>query len=357
MGLLTVGVTHLVQLALIVAACALRANAFAFETMYNANAPDGTTPFELIDFMSEEGSSKFGSGGRALLGATPVEATEMQKPASLIRCSNQTRCLSPILQIKKKYKLYFCKHKNHGVRFYYLAREALLLHPHVILTETPEEAEYIIYLPVSADWSKTECNNPAYMNKTIIMDEGDYPSLFEPSRPELQRIHALYPKLAERKTYYHLYFKRSCVKRQAGEFLKYMNYFEEKRDIFPMTYTIMESYVKPDFNLVDKRDYELVCTLRGSKQDPARKRVQDWVQEYATTRKLGKYIGGQVNHASRTTIDGNYFGSLHRAQIVVTCNPSHWEGGKLSPYSYTIVCTVLPQDTLSIHVFVVCSFS
>jgi hypothetical protein len=293
---------------------------------HNPEKLSGLATSDPIDSLVLDGASntKF---GRQLL-ATPVEATAMQKPATLIRCSNQTRCLSPITQIKRTYKLYFCKHKNHGVRFFYLAREALLLHPRVKLVATPEEAEYIIYLPVSADWGKTECNNPAYMNKTIILDEGDYPSLFEPSRAEMQAIHKLYPRLAERKTYYHMYFKRSCVKRQAGEFLKYMNYFREKNDIFPMTYTIMESYVKPDFNLVSDRDYELVCTLRGSKQDPARLRVQQWVEEYAISRKLKKYIGGAVNHASRTTIDGNYFGSLHRAQIVVTCNPSHWEGGE-----------------------------
>ncbi len=66
-----------------------------------------------------------------------------------------------------------------------------------------------------------------------------------------------------------------------------------------MTYTILEAYVKPDFNLLPNRDIDIVCTLRGGRGDPARDRVRTWVEEYGKSRSLKSYIAGEVNHASR----------------------------------------------------------
>ena len=57
--------------------------------------------------------------------------------------------------------------------------------------------------------------------------------------------------------WYILYFKRSFVNRQGGLFKGYMKYLHSKDDVFPMTYPLGESYVKPVFNRVADRDY--VC--------------------------------------------------------------------------------------------------
>lgn len=60
-------------------------------------------------------------------------------------------------------QIYFCKHPvRFGVRFYYLVREGLLLHPNVQLydelnVDILDEIDYVIYLPGSAPWHKTEC--------------------------------------------------------------------------------------------------------------------------------------------------------------------------------------------------------
>jgi hypothetical protein len=64
--------------------------------------------------------------------------------------------------------------------------------------DDPYQAEIIVYLPVSADWEKSECSNTAFKNKTIVLDEGDWPQLFEPPQPT--GIHENWA----------LYFKRSC---------------------------------------------------------------------------------------------------------------------------------------------------
>lgn len=107
-----------------------------------------------------------------------------------------------------------------------------------------------------------------------------------------------------------------------------------RRQVFPMTYTILEAYVNPDFPLRNIRDYEIVSTLRGGSFDPTRLRVRQYVEEYCRARGVGKFVAGEYNHASRTTIDTGYLGLMKRAQIIVTSNPSHWEGGSMQYLVY-----------------------
>jgi hypothetical protein len=50
------------------------------------------------------------------------------------------------------------------------------------------------------------------------------------------------------------------------------------------------------------------------------------VAEYAQARGVKGALDKPVNGASRTVISAGYFDSMHRAQIIVTANPSGWEG-------------------------------
>ena len=177
--------------------------------------------------------------------------------------------------------MYYCQHRGHGVRFYYLAREGLLLHPRIHLVNDPEEADFVVYLPVSADWHKTECNKTSLRSKTIVLDEGDYPQLFEPDHDAS----------------WFLYFKRSYVRRQNGIFKSFMPYLSNP-NVFPMTYTMAEAYLRLKYNFMSARDLDVVCTLRGSHHDPVRLRVREWVDEYVKARGL-KAVAGEVNSASR----------------------------------------------------------
>ena len=111
----------------------------------------------------------------------------------------------------------------------------------------------IIYLPVSSEWKKSECGDPKYFSKLIVLDEGDGQGLFEPPNAP--------------KNWYILYFKRSYVKRRDGIFHGYLNYVK-KPDVFPLTYPIAEAYVHSPYIPFEKRDMQLVCTLRGMSSDP-----------------------------------------------------------------------------------------
>jgi hypothetical protein len=113
---------------------------------------------------------------------SPANGTDIiTHPISVIKCANQTMCIHPRLQLQKKYDVYYCKHLGHGVRFYFLVMEGLLLHPNIRMIDDIEKAEVIVYLPESSPWHKSECNNPKYKSKTIVLDESDGPDLFEPT--------------------------------------------------------------------------------------------------------------------------------------------------------------------------------
>eukprot|EP01035_Chromulina_nebulosa_P019572 gene19572-25472_t len=93
-----------------------------------------------------------------------------------------------------------------------------------------------------------------------------------------------------------------------------------------MTYTIAEAYIKLTYNLLANRDLDIVCTLRGSAHDPVRLRIREWIEQYVKARGIKNAVAGEVNSASRTVVSSEYFSYMYRAKIIVTSNPSDWEG-------------------------------
>lgn len=95
---------------------------------------------------------------------------------SALRCRNQSACIVPALQLAAPLKIYFCRHPaRHGVRFYYLVREGLHLHPnvHLVPFERIDEADFVVYLPGSSPWHLTECTNSSLKHRMLVLDEFD----------------------------------------------------------------------------------------------------------------------------------------------------------------------------------------
>lgn len=244
-----------------------------------------------------------------------------QNQLSILRCPNQSKCLVPELQLKPKNKIYLCKHPvRHGVRFYFLVREGLLLHPNVILVdeEHVDEADYVFYLPGSSPWHRTECTNSSLADKLIVMDEFDGHNLFYPYKSK-EEVVEVYGK---EMVWYYMYFKRSFVARRDGKFMGHPHL--NRPDVYPMTYAIAEAYIQTKFNFV--REIEVLCTLRGNARMTTRQRVQTWIAEYTDSRHLKNAVTSQVNGATRTTVSKSYFAQMYNAQIIVTVNPANWEG-------------------------------
>lgn len=210
----------------------------------------------------------------------------------LLLCPNQSKCIIPELQLKRKYKIYFCRHPvSYGVRFYFLAREGLLLHPNIELLNYNRinEADYIIYLPGSAPWHKTECNQTSYGPRLIVLDEFDGHTLFLPTRTKEEYVNK-YGSLAN--PWYYLYFKRSFVRRIDGKFIGYPHI--KQFETYPMVYAVAEAYISHHFNR--EREIDILCTLRGSIHMTTRLRVQNWVAEYGKERNVPNVISAQVIH-------------------------------------------------------------
>lgn len=223
---------------------------------------------------------------------SPRNGTDIspQHQMTLLKCPKQSTCIVPELQLAKKLKVYLCKHPTkHGVRFYYIAREGLLLHPNVeLLTEERiGEADFIVYLPGSSPWHLTECTDPSYMSRLIVLDEFDGHQLISPTvTPEEYTLRYG----GRNKPWYFMYYKRSFVRRLDGDFKRYPHF--QQPDVYPMTYAIAEAYIPEHFNL--QRDIDILCTLRGTKAMTTRMRTQTWVAEYGTLNNIKNIVTSQV---------------------------------------------------------------
>lgn len=239
----------------------------------------------------------------------------------ILGCIHQSKCIVPTLELQVKLKIYLCLNSaHHGIRFYFLVKEGLAMHPNVEIVEQKDinTADFIIYLPGSAPWHKTECTDKAYINRLIVIDEFDGHPLYNPypTSAEMTKVYG-----ADMKWYYML-FKRSFTSHRNGKFLDYPHL--NKLDVYPINYAISETYTQDIFNF--DRDIEIVCTLRGHKAESSRLRVQNWVTEYTQDRQVKNSITEAINKGSRGVVSQLYFEQMQHAQIVVTVNPANWEG-------------------------------
>lgn len=246
---------------------------------------DNSTPPTGIDLAHPKQSPRDGS-----------DISDDSKRMELINCPHQSNCIVPALQLQPKLNVYLCKppKRGGGVRFMYLVREGLMTHPNVHFMKAldTDKADYLVYLPGSGPWHKTECNETVAVGKSklIVLDEFDGPSpLYEPYHKQ-QDMQMHY---GSSKRWYNMYFKRSFVYRHDGLFTKYPH-FKPDSDVYPLTYPLAEAYVRPSFNIV--REIDILCTLRGSKSMSTRQRVQEWVTEYVDVNKVANAITKSVSN-------------------------------------------------------------
>ena len=138
-------------------------------------------------------------------------------------------------------------------------------------------------------------------------------------------------------------FKRSYNARRDGVHLAYPHI--DRRDVFPLTYAISETYSRAGDSAVDAaRPTEIACTLRGHKKMSTRQRVQDWVGAYSADRGIAdKVVLGAVNKGSRDRVNEAYFQQMRSTKIVVTgCTP-HTRTLDISSSTYS---DPLPLGTL-----------
>ena len=199
-----------------------------------------------------------------------------------------------------------------GWRFWHLATQGLREHPYVTLVDSPREAEFVVYLPVSTK-PIPNASAGATADKLLVLDEGDGTTF--------------YPKV--KSDSYLIYFKRSFVRKRDGKYTGVGSGYA--RAYLPMVYSVSDGYLRVDGTLTkfSERKFDVVCTLRPiPEKQPTRTRVLEWVAE--AVEKFGvpaeRARVGEVNHAQRRGISDEFLEAQFSSKIIVTCNPSHWEG-------------------------------
>ncbi len=115
-----------------------------------------------------------------------------------------------------------------------------------------------------------------------MLDEFDLHQNFAPFRTKEERLRH-YPIVDNSFVWNYLYFKRSYARRKDGVFYGYPHI--DARDYYPLTYSIADAYIQSPFN--ENRDIDILCTLRGSRKQTTRLRVQENVQKYISANPIG----------------------------------------------------------------------
>ena len=245
--------------------------------------------------------------------ANPYMPTKGDPGASLAVCYEHEGeaggrvCVEPELQYKTPTKVRWvpADPKKPGWRFHHLVENGFALHPAVIPCDSLEEADFVLYLPVS---TRDPPSVPNGANKLIVLDEGDGSGF--------------YPRVKEDS--YLMYLKRSFVTKSDGAYTGTGRRYE--RNYFPLAYSIADSYIQPDLLGKTPRDIDILCSNRPTLKQPTRTRIVSWIHNYLEAKPSVRGIAGEVNGGNRREINTGYFGAMRRSKIVVTCNPSHWEG-------------------------------
>lgn len=222
---------------------------------------------------------------------------------------HKTTCVSPDIQFRTQWNVYMVPQDNPGKgwRFHHLVTQGLEKHPYANWTKDLASADAVLWLPTSTTQPPAPETLP-HDAKLLVLDEGDGEG-YHPKAANLNYI---------------VYFKRSWVKKSNGKYQgppRRLN-----RNYFPMVYSSSDQYHNGKLEGLKSRTRDVVCSLRCFDRQPTRCRVLQWTKDAAASLGLQNTMLGEVNHGGRKEINAGYFGAMRAAKIVVTCNPSHWEG-------------------------------
>jgi len=202
-------------------------------------------------------------------------------------------------------KIYYVPCYGGGTREYKLIKQGLVNNSRVELVNNEEESDFVFYFYHTRKYKKYYTQQFS-REKTVIIDYHDRSQwLFQVGC--------------------FAYFKRSwviMVKQEEGYTTK--RSIHRPPHLHPLTMAIMDEFIIEEDM---ERDIVLSCPLRIKPGNPNRQRVLDLVGGMDIQ---GKTQIGVLNSGSmRAFNDQNmrdYFKLLKRSRIVVTCNPSRWEG-------------------------------
>jgi len=202
-------------------------------------------------------------------------------------------------------KIYYVPCYRDGTREYKLIKQGLVNNRRVELVDNHEDSDFVFYF------------------YHIRKHREYYTQQFPPKKTVIIDYHDRSQWLFQVKCF--AYFKRSwvvMVKKEEGYTIK--NPIPRLPHLHPLTMAIMDEFIiKEDM----ERDMALSCPLRIKPGNPNRERVLALLERMDIQGKtqIGVLNSGSM-HAFNDSNMREYFKLLRRSRIVVTCNPSRWEG-------------------------------
>jgi hypothetical protein len=197
-----------------------------------------------------------------------------------------------------------------------LVHEGLRLHEKVALVDDPDEAAYVLLLqnhlvPSNPDRGRFARLKSRFIRKTIMLDYDDFVA-----------------NVWSRHSFdWFCYFKRSVVVKQQGQLS--LAHFDGLF-IEHISYAAMYNYLAPDIER--PRNIDVACLFKAATIDhPFNKQGRGRILQFL--RK--KSFPGKTTLFDSVSDDGApgrkkdcpvYFDVLRNTKILVTCNPSRWEG-------------------------------
>ena len=201
-------------------------------------------------------------------------------------------------------KIYYVPCHKDGTREYKLIKQGLVNNPRVKLVDNDEESDFVFYFYFTSR-HKEYYKRSFPQKKTVVIDYHDRSRWISPIKC-------------------FAYFKRSWVIKVMKEGYTIKTPISRPAHFHPLTMAIMDEFIIKGYM---ERDMLLSCPLRIKPGNPNRERVLALLEGMDIR---GKTQIGEFNKGSmRGFNDSNmreYFKLLKRSRIVVTCNPSRWEG-------------------------------
>ena len=201
-------------------------------------------------------------------------------------------------------KIYYVPCYGDGTREYRLIKQGLVNNPRVELVDDDKESDFVFYFYFTRR-HKEHYKQEFPPEKTVVIDYHD-----------------------KSRWLFHIkciaYFKRSWVVMVKKEGYTVKTSILRASHLHPLTMAIMDEFIIEEDM---ERDIVLSCPLRIKPGNPNRQRVLSLLEGMDIK---GKAQIGQFNKGSMRRFNDlnmrEYFRLLRRSRIVVTCNPSRWEG-------------------------------
>jgi len=185
-------------------------------------------------------------------------------------------------------------------REYRLIKQGLVNNPRVELVDNEKESDFVFLF-----FTALGHDPQAIPSKTVFIDYHDWHNLVFP-------VNCL------------AYFKRSWVEMVMERNWTAKRAIHRPFNFYPLTMAIMDEFI------IDEdieRDVMLSCMIRPHHNHPNRPKVLEFVKKINIQ---GKKQIGALNRGTMYRFNApdmrEYFRLLRRSRMVVTCNPSKWEG-------------------------------